>query len=86
MPLDDRAKEYANRLLAKSRKQIDANFKAKTKQVVKRSTPPGSVLPGVMLQAFIDALIDKIRQLGTAKMESLLTAYGDAGVPLDESA
>jgi len=86
MPLDERAKEYANRLLAKSRKQIDSNFKTRTEQVIKQSTPPGSVLPGLMLQGFIDALIEQIRQLGTAKMESLLTAYGDAGVPLDESA
>lgn len=86
MPLDERAKEYANRLLTKSRKQIDSNFKTRTEQVIKQSTPPGSVLPGLMLQGFIDALIEQIRQLGTAKMESLLTAYGDAGVPLDESA
>ena len=86
MPLDERTKEYANRLLAKSRKQIDSNFKTRTEQVIKQSTPPGSVLPGLMLQGFIDALIEQIRQLGTAKMESLLTAYGDAGVPLDENA
>ncbi len=86
MPLDERANEYANRLLAKSRKQIDSNFKTRTEQVIKQSTPPGSVLPGLMLQGFIDALIEQIRQLGTAKMESLLTAYGDAEVPLDESA
>lgn len=86
MPLDERAKEYANRLLAKSRKQIDSDFKTRTEQVIQQSTPPGSVLPGLMLQGFIDALIEQIRQLGTAKMESLLTAYEDAGVPLDESA
>jgi len=86
MPLDERAKEYANRLLAKSRKQIDSDFKTRTEQIIKQSTPPGSVLPGLLLQGFIDALIEQIRQLGTAKMESLLTAYGDAGVPLDESA
>src|SRR6266566_2129098 len=79
MPLDERAKEYGNRLLGKNRKQIDSNFKTRTEQVIKQSTPPGSVLPGLMLRGFIDALIEQIRQLGTAKMESLLTAYGDGG-------
>jgi len=86
MPLDERAKEYADRLLARSRKRIDGHFKTRTEQVVKQTTPPGSVHSGLMLQGIIEAVVDRIRQLGTAKVESLLTAYGDAGVPLDEAA
>jgi hypothetical protein len=86
MPLDERAKEYADRLLARSRKQFDAGFKTKLEKVVRQNTQGGDALGGKILQGFIEAVLDRIRQLGTAKMESLLTAYRDAGIPLDESA
>ena len=81
---DERAKEYADRLLARSRKQIDASFEKKKEQVKDGRLPDFG--PDDTDPRFIEAMIDRIRQLGTARMESLLTAYRDAGIPLDESA
>jgi|SRR5215469_14881799 len=86
MPLDERAREYAGRLLARSRKQFDAEFKTKLDEVVRQNTQGGEALSGKILQGFIETVLHRIRQLGTAKMDSLLTAYRDAGVPLDENA
>lgn len=84
MRLDERVQSYADKLLLKRRKEIDADLKKNIEAVVKRSTAPGGV-PGLMLQGLVDAYLDRIRQLGSARMDSLITAHQHAEIPLDKS-
>jgi hypothetical protein len=84
MPLDQRATSYADKLLLKSRREIDAKLQAAIEGVVNSGHRPGSLLPGVLLKGLVDVYVTRIRELGVARMNALLTAYEDAGIPLDE--
>jgi hypothetical protein len=85
MPLDQRATSYADKLLLRSRREIDAKLKTAIEEVVNSSHRPGSILPGVLLKGLVDVYVTRIRELGIARMDALLTAYADAGIPLDET-
>jgi hypothetical protein len=84
--LDEQLQAYADKLLLKRRREIDADLKKNIEAVVKGSTPPGSVLPGLLMQGLVEVYIDRIRSLGNARMDSLLTAHEDAGITHDEIA
>jgi hypothetical protein len=82
--LDEQLQTYADKLLLKRRREIDADLKKDLEVVVKRSTPPGSVLPGLLVKGLVKVYVDRIRHLGHARMNSLVTAFEDAGVALDK--
>src|SRR5580765_8447310 len=83
MRLDEQLQGYADKLLLKRHREIDADLKKNIEAVVKRSTPPGSVLPRLLMQGLVEVYVDRIRHLGHARMTSLVTAFEDAGVALD---
>jgi hypothetical protein len=85
MRLDEQLQEYADKLLLKRRREIDADLKKNIEVVVKQSTPPGTVLPGLLIRGLVEVYIDRIRCLGNARMDSLLTAHEHAGVTPDET-
>jgi hypothetical protein len=84
MRLDERLQAYADKLLLKRRREIDADLKKDLEVVVKRSTSPGTVLPGLLIKGLAEAYVDRIRLLGQARMNSLVTAFEDAGVSVDK--
>lgn len=85
MRLDERLQSYADKLLLKRRREIDADLKKNIEAAIKRSTPPGSALPGLMLQGLVEAYLDRIRHLGSARVDSLVTAHQHAEIPLDKA-
>jgi len=75
MRLDEQLQAYADKLLLKRRREIDEDLKKSVEVVVNRSTPPGSVLPGLLIKGLAEVYVDRIPHLGRARMNSLVTAF-----------
>jgi hypothetical protein len=84
MRLDEQLQGYADKLLLKRHREIDADLEKNIETVVKQSTPPGSIRPGLLINGLVEVYIDRIRHLGHARMNSLITAFEDAEVALDK--
>ncbi len=84
MPLNQEATAYADKLISRSRREIDARLKTALEAVVQSSHRPGTLLTGTLLKGIADAYVSRIRELGNARMNVLLTAYAHAGIPLDK--
>jgi hypothetical protein len=84
MRLDEQLQEYADKLLLKRRREIDAELQKNLEAVIRQSTPPGSILPGLLVKGLVEVYFDRIRHLGHARMNSLVTAFDEAGVALDK--
>ena len=81
MRFDDRVQAYADKLLSQSQNKIDADQKKKIEAVLLGQT--SSLVPHVMYN-LVEAYIERIRRLGQARMESLITAHEHAEIPLDK--
>jgi len=75
MRLDEQLQEYADKLLLKRRREIDAELQKNLEAVIRQSTPPGSILPGLLVKGLVEVYFDRIRHLGHARMNSLVTAF-----------
>src|SRR5260221_7185346 len=81
MRFDDRLQAYADKLLSQSQDKIDADHKKKIEAVLRGET--NSLVPNVMYN-LVEPYIERIRRLGQARMESLITAHEHAEIPLDK--
>jgi hypothetical protein len=83
MRLTERIQAYADKLLLKRRKEIDADVHKNIEAVVGQSMHHGTVHTSLMLASLVEAFVDRIRKLDRARMDSLLTAHEDAGAALN---
>jgi len=84
MRFDEHLQQYADKLLLKRSREINAELKKNLEIVVKQSATAGGVLPGRLINGLARVYVDRIRQLGHARMNSLVTAFEDAGVAPDK--
>src|SRR5690349_16326201 len=81
MRFDDRVQAYADKLLTQSQKKIEADHKENIEAAFLRLS--GSLVSH-MMHGLVEAYVKRIRRLGQARMESLITAHKDAEIPLDK--
>lgn len=81
MRFDDRVQAYADKLLTQSQKKIEADHKKNIEAVFLGLS--GRLVPH-MMHDLVEAYVERIRRLGQARMESLITAHKDAEIPLDK--
>jgi hypothetical protein len=81
MRLEERVQSYADKLLLKRRKEIDADLE---KNIEAGNIRAGSV-PTLLMNGLVAAYLERIRCLGKARMDSLVTAHEHAEIPLDKT-
>src|SRR5260370_42163458 len=86
MRLDEQVQAYADKILLKRKREMDAEFKKKLDVAFEQSDwKRGGNWDTAVLRNLVQIYVERIRSLGNVRMESLLTAHEHAEIPLDKA-
>ena len=84
-PLDRTGRSYADDLFNKRMQHLAVETSQKIAAVYADHARRNTLMSGMHMTDHAKVLADKIRLLAEARAETLLTAYGESGIPVDDA-